>query len=294
MKHSIAIVSTCVALLVGQNVMAQEQTEKQETNSTTTESVSVNETTNTQTESVSASDWDVFKTDTNKSDSDVASTDANAASGEENTAVAEENAVVAEENAVVAEAAPPEDPNGDAGWSSIELRKYHMYNTHPAGRIVGEIAGGVLGVVPSIGVGLMLSQLSVNGGLYEDPKMKKRMEVVDRACVIGAFITPFLESAGVHLVGSLLGSWGESWTPYAGGAAGGAIGAGLGALGYLKSNSMGRKMIFVGAAIGALAGALTWYEISNKEVRDYYAISSIYPVLEVSDQRTVVGLGMEF
>lgn len=284
-KQSISIAFSCAALLIGQNVMAQEQVENQAADSEIQATNAENQAADSDNNSTIVSRSEMAQKKAEQAESQqVDSSQINASETESS-----DNVAVADEQQEV-----EEDDTGVANWTSIEHRKYYMPYTEPAGRVAGEVAGGILSILPTAGIGLMLSQIAVDGGLYKNADMTNRMDIIDRGCVIGAIIVPFMESAGIHLVGSLLGNVGESWTPYAGGVTGGAIGAGLGALGFLKSDSMGERLIFVGAAVGALIGAVTWYELShNKELEKYY-ISSVYPVLEVSDQRTVMGIGMEF
>ena len=218
---------------------------------------------------------------------------------QDETAAQENSGVVARDNVVVSDSVIVDDSAAEeqevvSDWSTIETRKAWMPYSEPAARISGEVFGGVIAAVPAVAAGAILSKIADDGGLYSDKDEYNHIGTLDRAALISAFLVPFVESAGVHLVGSMLGNIGEPWTAYAGGAAGGAIGAGLGALGFLKSNSFGDKMVFVGALVGALVGAVTWYEISHSSEMDKYTISSVYPVVEVSDQRTVMGVGMEF
>ena len=215
-------------------------------------------------------------------------------------AFAQDNSgVVARDNVVVGDSVVVDDVAAEeqetvSDWSTIETRKAWMPYSEPAARISGEVFGGVIAAVPAVAAGAILSKIADDGGLYPEKDKYNHIDTLDRAALISAFLVPFVESAGVHLVGSMLGNIGEPWTPYAGGAAGGAIGAGLGALGFLKSDSFGYKMVFVGAMVGALVGAVTWYEVSHASEMDRYTVSSVYPVVEVSDQGTVMGVGMEF
>ena len=198
-------------------------------------------------------------------------------------------------DAYVYDVEPTEEEEHVSDWQTVDVRKSQLHNTAAPARIAAEVAGGIIGAIPAAGAAMIISAIANNGGLYEsDVPRPHQLTTLERACLIGAVITPFLESASVHLMGSMLGNQGKSWTPYAGGIAGGAIGAGLGALGFIDNVSTGSKTLFAGAAVGAIIGAVTWYELSNNHEKNKAMVTNIRPVIEISDQRTTMGVGFDF
>ena len=182
-KHSISIAFSCAALLIGQNALAQEQTENQAADSEIQATISDDQTADSENNShiVSRSEMAQKKAEQAESQQ-VSQNSVTDTQSSDNLTVAGESQELAEENAET------------SSWSSIEYRKYYMPYTEPAGRIAGEVAGGILSLIPTAGMGLMLSQIAADGGLYKNADMNNHMDIIDRGCVIGAFIVPFMES----------------------------------------------------------------------------------------------------
>ncbi len=161
-------------------------------------------------------------------------------------------------------------------------------------RIAAEVGGALVGAGMTLSAGFIVSYIADHKQYVKNGGTDGKKEIMNTAFIVSAVITPFAEAGFIHWVGDEMGSWGKGWTPYAGGVVGGALGAGLGAIGFIDDDDMGCMTTWIGAAAGAIIGAITWYEISHNQEISKSTISNLHPVLEVTDRYTSLGFGFDF
>ena len=184
----------------------------------------------------------------------------------------------------------------DNDWQTIpdNTPMLDRAQTSQGARIAAEIGGALTGAGITMAGSAIIGYIADQKDYYSDQKENSRLSAFEKALIISAIITPFVEAGFVHWAGSALDGQGCGWTPYAGGVIGGAVGAGLGAIGFIDSNKIGSLTTWAGAAAGAIIGAITWYEISHNKNTQRAAISNFHPVLEVNDRYTAMGVGFDF
>ena len=188
-------------------------------------------------------------------------------------------------------------PAQQAEWQKVT---YFDYTVETPGaktsRIFTEIGSAIVGAGVTLGGGMMIAYAADHAEYAQAGRTNRKENSIYNALIGAAIVAPFVESGLIHWSGEAMHSWGISWTPYAGGASGGALGAALGAIGVVDSKKMGSITTFVCSAVGALIGAITWYEISNNQerARDAATVSNLHPTLEITDEYTSVGVGFDF
>ena len=117
----------------------------------------------------------------------------------------------------------------------------------------------------------------------------------------GGLIGAIAPALAVHTSHAIWGGDGSIQWTYLGGLIGGLAGMGIGACTFALPDIPDipyipwMVMTFVGV-IGGMVGAIVAYELTNKHNREekYGTVSRIYPVIEISPERQVFGLGMTF
>lgn len=189
-------------------------------------------------------------------------------------------------------------PVQNTEWQTVNISNYAVETGGAkTSRIFSELGSAVAGAGITLG-GSMMFAYAADHSVYEGDNghTNDKKNSFYNALIAAAVVVPFVEAGLIHWSGEAMNSWGIGWTPYAGGAAGGALGAALGAIGFVDSKKTGSITTFIGSAVGAVIGAITWYEISNNRERAAEAavVSNLHPTFEFNDEYTAVGVGFDF
>ena len=199
--------------------------------------------------------------------------------------------------------------------SILKSEDWIVVPEEPVGKRIGtDIAFGILYSGALMGAGFGIWARGFASGTepceagYELPSSATRED--ERACWrereakmytgyafmgLGAVLGPAL---AVHTSHAIWGGEGSIGWTYLGGLIGGVVGYGIGFLPayFADAAFMGLVIGPVIGFVGGMLGAILGYELTNFENREmkYGTISRVYPVLDFSPERSVVGVGIEF
>ena len=169
-------------------------------------------------------------------------------------------------------------------------------------RLGADIGFGFLYSGVLAGISFLMFVPGFGGTDYCEWDCQRSRDRLDTTGVImGGLIGTIAPSLAVHTAHAVWGGEGDIGMTYLGGLLGGLAGMGLGALTLIqydvKKNPLipWATMTILGFA-GGMAGAIIAYEVTNTRNREqkYGTISRVYPVIELSAERQILGVGMEF